>query len=207
MQRQYSFKFFMINFFTIFRILVSPFVFMLLIINGVVNSILAFVLFMVGTITDAIDGMLARKYNLQSKFGFVLDPIADKFLVLFTLLGIILIDYFFVPFYFFVIIFLRDLIVTFLKPISDYKGFPIPTTSLAKIKTTIQFVCIISVLMYNILVNVFVGNPSVKSVIEFFGSFAYLPYYLCLVLLIVTIVSGIEYIVLFIRGVLKKLSF
>ena len=200
MQKQYSFRFLIINSFTVFRIVISPFVFLLLLNVSVFGSVLAFLLFLLGTLTDALDGALARKYGVQSKLGFVLDPIADKFLVLFTLLGIILLDYFLVPFYFFLLILLRDVVVTLLKPISDKKGFPIPTTFLAKLKTTIQFVGIVMILVYNIFVNVFVKEPSFNNVIGFFGNFSYMPYYVCLVLLIVTVVSGMEYVVLFVKG-------
>ncbi len=200
MQKQYSFRFLIINSFTVFRIVISPFVFLLLLNVSVFGSVLAFLLFLLGTLTDALDGALARKYGVESKLGFVLDPIADKFLVLFTLLGIILLDYFLVPFYFFLLILLRDVVVTLLKPISDKKGFPIPTTFLAKLKTTIQFVGIVMILVYNIFVNVFVKEPSFNNVIGFFGNFSYMPYYVCLVLLIVTVVSGMEYVVLFVKG-------
>lgn len=76
------------NMLTIFRILLVPiFVFFMLIDqNDSVYLTISLVIFIVASITDAIDGKIARKYNLVTNFGKFMDPLADKILVMSALL-------------------------------------------------------------------------------------------------------------------------
>ena len=75
-----------INLLTFSRILLGSFIFILLMSPN--YYLLAFVLFLVAGITDYFDGYLARKYNSVSELGEVLDPIADKILIIFVLFGL-----------------------------------------------------------------------------------------------------------------------
>ena len=68
-----------ILFLTLSRLLFAPIIFIGLIVFN--NFFLTFVLFLIVSITDYFDGWLARKYKLTSDFGAILDPIADKILV------------------------------------------------------------------------------------------------------------------------------
>lgn len=79
------------NYITIFRIVLVPFFFSFLIYynqNHQSFRVLALVLFIIGMITDALDGLIARKKKLQTKLGTFLDPFADKLLLLSGFLGI-----------------------------------------------------------------------------------------------------------------------
>jgi CDP-diacylglycerol--glycerol-3-phosphate 3-phosphatidyltransferase len=193
------------NFITFFRILVLPFIILLLLKGGYWNIVLAFVLFLVGSVTDAFDGIVARKLGSTSKFGFVLDPIADKILVLGTLITLSFLEYLNIPLWAVIIIFLRDLMVTILKPISDKLGFSIPTTFFAKTKTTIQFIGISVIFLYMIFVSSKVNsNFSFKFLNETFGLVAYLPFLVILLVTFITIASGVDYIILFIKGLKNK---
>lgn len=197
MQERSNLAFLVVNFFTFFRILVFPFVLVLILNGGVVNILVSFLLFVFGAFTDAFDGMLARKYKVSSKFGFILDPIADKFLVLGTLLAMSLVDYLMIPLWCFFVILFRDILVSVLKPISDKLGFPIPTTFFAKLKTTTQFVGIIFIFVYMFLVNIYKVDK-----IGFEG-LLFVPYYIVLVLVVITVISGFEYVFLFLKGLLN----
>jgi CDP-diacylglycerol--glycerol-3-phosphate 3-phosphatidyltransferase len=75
-----------INFLTLLRIFIAPLIFILLMSTG--GYLTALILFFVAGITDYFDGYLARKYNAVSQLGEVLDPIADKILILFVLFGL-----------------------------------------------------------------------------------------------------------------------
>ena len=75
-----------INFLTIFRILAASFIFILLMYPS--GYLLALSLFLISSLTDYFDGYLARKYSLESELGAILDPIADKILILFVLIAI-----------------------------------------------------------------------------------------------------------------------
>ena len=73
-----------INILTLSRIFLAAVIFLLLITPD--GYLLALILFFLAGITDYYDGLLARKYNAVSQIGEILDPIADKILVLFHLL-------------------------------------------------------------------------------------------------------------------------
>ncbi|MCS7298548.1 MAG: CDP-alcohol phosphatidyltransferase family protein [Spirochaetia bacterium] len=205
-QERSKLKVALVNIFTSLRILLFPIIFILISSGGIINIVVALILFVLGALTDAFDGMIVRKYNLQTKFGFILDPIADKFLVLGTLLAISLVDYLMIPLYFFFIILFRDVLVSILKPISDRNGFPIPTTFFAKLKTTIQFVSIISILVYMLVINFIFKELSKESILSNLGLLGLIPYYTMLLMVLVTIISGIDYIVLFVKGFLRSVK-
>lgn len=76
----------LINIMTLSRIIFAIVIFLLLMIDNYLQ--LALVLFMLAGLTDYLDGLLARKYSLTSEFGEIIDPIADKILVIFLLFGL-----------------------------------------------------------------------------------------------------------------------
>ena len=78
----------LINALTISRILIAVIIFALLAINK--YYLIAFLLFFLAGLTDYFDGFLARKFNASSQFGEILDPIADKILIVFLLFGLAL---------------------------------------------------------------------------------------------------------------------
>ncbi len=76
----------LINFLTFGRILSGPFIFIF--INYLDAFILALFLFFIASISDFLDGFLARKYMVTSQLGEILDPIADKILICFSIIGL-----------------------------------------------------------------------------------------------------------------------
>ena len=68
---------------TVLRVLMVPFfvLFMLTDLGGVANKWIALAIFVVASLTDLLDGKIARKYNLVTNFGKFMDPLADKLLV------------------------------------------------------------------------------------------------------------------------------
>ena len=74
-----------INFITIARILLAPIILVFLIFG---NYMVCVLLFFLAGLTDYYDGYLARKYNAESELGEILDPIADKILIVFILIGL-----------------------------------------------------------------------------------------------------------------------
>jgi len=78
----------LINLLTFSRILIAVIIFMLLMLKNYYE--LAFVLFFVAGLTDFFDGFLARKFNSSSQIGEILDPIADKILIIFLYFGLAL---------------------------------------------------------------------------------------------------------------------
>lgn len=104
---------------------------------------IALFLFITAAITDFFDGHLARKHNVQSELGALLDPIADKFLVLAALLMLIAIGTLDGPHVIAAIIILgREILVSGLREFLAGASVKLPVTVLAKWKTTIQMVAI-----------------------------------------------------------------
>tara|TARA_B100000767_G_scaffold197571_1_gene184562 strand:+ start:44 stop:589 length:546 start_codon:yes stop_codon:yes gene_type:complete len=127
-----------INLLTFSRILLGAFIFILLMSPN--NYLLAFILFFIAGVTDYFDGYLARKYNSVSELGEILDPIADKILIVFVLFGLA------VNLSSYLIGFIGALIITreiWVGALRDFnarnnKSDATKVTFLAKIKTTIQ---------------------------------------------------------------------
>ena len=76
----------LINLLTISRILIGVIIFIMLAFDR--NALLVFILFLVAGLTDYFDGLLARRFKLTSQFGEIIDPIADKILIVFVLFGL-----------------------------------------------------------------------------------------------------------------------
>ena len=127
-----------INFLPLSRILLGGVIFLLL--TRSEGYFLAFILFFVAGATDYFDGYLARKYKLTSVIGEILDPIADKILIVFALYGLsVNLTSYYVAFISSIII-AREIWVGALRDLNARKGISEATkvTLLAKIKTSIQ---------------------------------------------------------------------
>ncbi len=136
-----------INILTLSRILISVFIFFLISKPGLYWT--ALILFCVASVTDYFDGYLARKFKLESQIGEILDPIADKILVVFALLSLsINLNSYFVSFLSAMII-SREIWVAALRDFNARKGNIAATkvTYLAKVKTASQLLAISSYIL------------------------------------------------------------
>src|SRR5690606_35809080 len=111
-------------------------------------NIIVCILFAVASITDFVDGYLARKHNLVTTFGKFLDPIADKLLV--NTLFIVVAVFGIVPAVPVIVMIWRDTIVDGLRMIAMEKGKVIPAGMLGKLKTVLQMLALIFVLLNNL---------------------------------------------------------
>ncbi|MBQ8784584.1 MAG: CDP-diacylglycerol--glycerol-3-phosphate 3-phosphatidyltransferase [Alphaproteobacteria bacterium] len=141
------------NILTISRIVVIPVIFLAIYIHTTLWSILAGVLFVIASITDYLDGYLARARNQNSVLGRLLDPIADKLLVVSALLIIVAngmvhpISY--IPV---IIIMCREVLVSGLREFLAEFRVGMPVTRLAKWKTGFQMVAISMILLEKLYV-------------------------------------------------------
>lgn len=111
-------------------------------------NIVILVLFVIASLTDYVDGYIARKYNLITTFGKFIDPIADKLLVttmfiLFAVDGII-------PIVVVLIMLWRDILVDGLRMIASSEGIVMSAGYLGKLKTVLQMLAIIVILLNNL---------------------------------------------------------
>ena len=123
---------------TLLRICLIP-VFVILMLSQVSNFFLiSCIIFIIASITDFLDGKIARKYNLVTDFGKFMDPLADKLLVLSAL--ICMIEYDLVAGWMVIIIVARELTVSILRAIAADNGKVIAASGGGKIKTTSQMI-------------------------------------------------------------------
>ena len=128
------------NILTIGRIIIVPFFVLAFYLPGFYGDLTALILFIIASFTDFLDGMLARMFGGESKLGELLDPIADKILIVFILIGLSVdLDSFLIAFLGSLII-AREIGVSALRDYSsrNNKSHKTKVTYLAKIKTSVQ---------------------------------------------------------------------
>lgn len=134
---------------TIFRMILIPFfvVFMKLPIGGGdIHRYIALVIFVVASLTDTLDGYIARRDNLVTDFGKFMDPLADKLLVCSAM--ICLIDTGQLPSWVVIVIISREFIISGFRLIAADNGIVIAASKWGKLKTICQMVMIIVLLLH-----------------------------------------------------------
>lgn len=125
---------------SVIRLLLVPFVLVLILADQRKTSYLAAALFVIGAATDGLDGYLARRFGPTTRTGQWLDPLADKFLVATPVVALVVLGEF--PLWAAVIIVLREITISLLRAVLGLKGKSLPATQAAKVKTTLQLVAI-----------------------------------------------------------------
>jgi CDP-diacylglycerol--glycerol-3-phosphate 3-phosphatidyltransferase len=111
------------------------------------QEITAAVLFVLASITDGLDGYLARKRKQITTMGMLLDPIADKIMVAGALIALVAYSPAVVRVWLVVIIIGREFLISGLRSIASTEGFTIQASDLGKLKTVIQIVCVVSAIL------------------------------------------------------------
>lgn len=166
------------------------------------NPFLGAIIFAVAAITDLLDGYFARKNKQVTKFGILLDPIADKLLVIAAL--ILLVDIEIIPAWIAILIIIREFVVTGMRIVALTKDIVIPAEMGGKLKVTFQITAIL-VLLFNetflvkdvlsSIVAVLLGRSSFALDLSGIGI-------ICLWLsMILGIISGIQYFIMFRRRI------
>ena len=172
------------NAITLARISVVPFLFVLLWSPGPFWSLMLAGLFVMASITDLIDGFIARRYNLITNLGKFLDPLADKLIVnsaMILMIPIGRIDAWIV-----VIIIMRDLIVDGIRSMASAEGIYIQASILGKQKTLAQIIAVTALMIH---------YPFLGLDAHFIGTIV------LYVALFLTLYSGIDYFIKFFRGI------
>ena len=132
---------------TVLRVIMIPVfvVFMLFPVTGSVDKWIALALFIIASLTDWLDGYLARKYNLVTNFGKFMDPLADKLLVCSAL--ICLIEVSGIPSWIVIIIIAREFIISGFRLVASDAGVVIAASYWGKFKTTVQIIMIIMLIL------------------------------------------------------------
>jgi len=174
------------NIITLMRISVVPFLFILLTEPGEFWSLLLAILFAVASITDMLDGYIARKYNMITTMGKFLDPLADKLIVNTAMILMIPIGR--IPAWIVAVTIIRDLIVDGIRSIASSEGLYIQASTLGKQKTIAQLFAVTALMVWY----------------PIFGINSYLVGMALLHIgLLLTIYSGLDYLVKFYRRARK----
>ena len=133
---------------TILRVILIPIFVALYMVgcNGIFTlKFVATIIFIMASITDYFDGVIARKYNLVTNFGKLLDPLADKMLVISSLLLITVNGDINVVFT--IVIVLREIIISAIRLIALEQGEVIAASKIAKYKTATQMISMIMIML------------------------------------------------------------
>jgi CDP-diacylglycerol--glycerol-3-phosphate 3-phosphatidyltransferase len=161
------------NVLTLLRILLVP-VLVVALLDGTSNGdLLAAIVFALASATDAMDGYLARSRNAITTFGKLMDPIADKLLIIAALVALVSQDR--LAAWVAMVIIARELTVTITRMQATQQGVVIAANSWGKAKTIVQVAAIFCVIAF--------GNPATPAWVDglVYGAVA------------ITIVSGIDY--------------
>jgi CDP-diacylglycerol--glycerol-3-phosphate 3-phosphatidyltransferase len=162
---------------TLFRVFLIP-IFVIIMLLDINNKyLIACIIFIIGSITDALDGYIARKHNLITDFGKFMDPLADKLLVIAAL--ICMVEAELIPGWMVIIIVSRELAVSILRAIAASDGKVIAASGGGKLKTISQMIAIILLL---------IGANFLKESIFLAG------YITMLIATLLTLYSGWEYL-------------
>jgi CDP-diacylglycerol--glycerol-3-phosphate 3-phosphatidyltransferase len=180
------------NMITVFRIMLVPVLFLLLFFSpGKLQSFFAGLVFSLASISDCVDGYLARRMNMVTDFGKFLDPLADKLLVGIALIMMIPLGR--APLWIVAIILGREVMVTLLRVISLRKGNKVIEATMAgKYKTGFQISAIIP-LLFHYEYNLGLGFFDFSVDFQIVGmAFLYAA-------LVLTIWTGVDYLYKFIK--------
>lgn len=171
---------------TLFRVLLIPlFIFFMLSSNSVPHNFLwSLVIFVSASVTDMLDGMIARKYNQITDIGKLLDPLADKMLIISAFICLVYLNVINVVAV--IIVIMREFLITALRAFAKEKQVIIAAGMLGKIKTVSQIIYIVFILIYQELVFTnLIKNTQMYSVIDFV---------LLWLMVLFTVISAIHYI-------------
>ena len=174
----------MINFptvLTISRFIFAIFVSVLLFFNSNLAVIIALILFILGSLSDALDGAFARRRSSQSKFGAFLDPIADKFLVFLVLISLVYQRESTIIFVITILIISREIFIMSLREwmANSSNGKTLEVSSLGKTKTILQMSGISMLIATPIIPLSYYFELSIVVLIigTFFGYFSAFKYF------------------------------
>lgn len=161
---------------TLTRILMVPVFMALMLVNFPFHMEIALAVFLLASLTDKLDGYLARKYNMITDFGKFMDPLADKLLVTAAFVGLIQLGR--IEAWIVFVILAREFAVTGLRSLAAAQNVIIAASNYGKIKTVIQIITIVILLLGNYPFSLF---KFPMDIIMIYAA------------LIITVLSGLDY--------------
>ena len=179
---------------TIMRIILIPLFLVFILVKDIpYGSLIALLIFVLASITDKVDGYIARSRNQITNFGKFMDPLADKMLVISALIA--LVECGLIPSWMVIVIIAREFAISGLRMLAASEGLIVAASWWGKIKTVIQIAATMALLLR-------LNDDQIGFVKEFFesngvliGFINYVPMTLMVLSVIATVVSGIDYFI------------
>ena len=173
------------NALTVVRILLVPVVVVALTVESPAGSTIAAIVFAIAALTDGLDGYIARSQQSVTTFGKVMDPVADKLMIAAALISLVSLDR--LAAWVAMVIIAREFAVSGLRIAAGQQGAVIPASPLGKLKTIVQVVAVLALIA---------------------ASDADAAWVMALVyaMVLVTVVSGVDYFLNFRRKVAAETS-
>ena len=155
---------------TMFRVVLIPFFVVAMLVHQIpFHNYIAAAIFIVASLTDMLDGKIARKYNLVSNFGKFMDPLADKLLVSAAMICLVSMDR--LPAWMVIIIISREFAISGFRLIAADNGIVIAASWWGKFKTVSQMIMIILLIanlggVFTVLENVFMWIALILTVVS-----------------------------------------
>lgn len=188
---------------TMGRIIAIPFFILFMFIGNIYTRVAALLIFILAALTDMYDGIIARHREEVTNFGKFIDPLADKLIVSAAFISFVQLRELAIPAWMVILVISREFIITGLRSVAASRGTIISASLSGKFKTTSQMVVIITILLI-LIVNAVLKNYWHTAPLElqaFLGwkrVLGYIldraPYWLMLVVTILTVISGFNYI-------------
>ena len=170
------------------RIILAPIFLFMYVQDELIWRSLSIAVFATAAVTDFFDGKIARRYNLESKLGIFLDPLADKFLTFAGFLCLPFLDPEQFPWWAVSLIVIRDVGVTLLRLYTNRKNITLETRFTAKAKTMVQMIFLYAVILIFKQADIEFADLAV----QFFNTG--ILYYAMMFVTALTVYSGIEYL-------------
>lgn len=168
---------------TIFRVILIPVFLVLLYVSAIpANKWIALAVFIIASLSDMVDGKIARKYNLVTDFGKFMDPLADKLLVSAALIALIELGR--IPAWIVIVIISREFIISGFRLVAADNGIVIAAGWWGKVKTAVTMVMLC--VMIPDLASIFTNAATPIHIVEQILLYASL---------VLTVVSLIDYLV------------
>ena len=181
---------------TLFRIVLVPLIIVFVVSSDRLWVLIAAVIFVAASLTDWLDGRMARRRNQVTRFGTLLDPVADKLLVAAALVALVQVDM--IGAWVAMVIIGRELAVTGLRGVALSMGVVVPASNFGKLKTVSQYVAITILILERGVPPEYVPFHLI-SVVALWGALA------------LTVISGADYFYKFFvkagpRAIIKDLE-
>lgn len=183
---------------TLVRVLLTPILLAVMTIDFQNNMAVALAIFVLASVTDWLDGQLARRNNMITTFGKFLDPIADKMLIFAALLGFMNTDCVWRLEWVIFIAIARELLVASARMLAASDGNIIAADFWGKAKTVLQMIAVIAVLVFEQAKDMNLVSNDFSGVIYTIGSV------LMWLTAVMTVFSGVNYLLACAKYVMKS---